>query len=78
MIAFPGMLLAAAEQAGMKCPPDPNDFDAAEFPHFRVFCSIQLGSYPGEHWENAKVVAAVPDDQILTVTVAGLINRGFV
>lgn len=78
MLVFPGMLVAAATEAGMKVPPDPDNFDSGQYPHFRVFCNMQLGRrmQPGEQWENAKVIAAVPEDEIRTITAADLIRRG--
>jgi hypothetical protein len=80
MFAFPGMIAPAAKKAGMKTPVDPDDFDGNEFPHFFVYCNLQLGRpmvFPGEHWENAKVVAAIPDDWIRSVTLEQMIERGF-
>ena len=54
------MQLFAAEQARMKHPDLELDekWDAAEFPHFTVFCNVQLGRPItwGEHWENAKII----------------------
>lgn len=78
MMAFPGMLVGAAEQAGMSVPADPTSFDAEQFPHFHVFCTVQLGRAmrPGEHWGNADVVQGVPLDKIKEVTLAELIDRG--
>jgi hypothetical protein len=43
MLAFPGMLAGAAEQAGMKVPSNPDDFDPNEFPHFFVFVRSSSG-----------------------------------
>lgn len=78
MIAFPGMLVAAAEQAGMKTPDNPDDFDREDYKHFQVFCNAQLcrPMSPGEHWDNAKVIAEIPEEEITTVTLADLIDRG--
>lgn len=78
MFAFPGMLVSAAKQAGIRTPKNPDDFDPKRFPHFAVFCTVQLGRRmrPGEHWENAKVIASVPTKEIKTVTLDGLIARG--
>lgn len=79
MLAFPSMLTSAAEQAGMKFPSDPDDFSPEEFPHFHVFCAVQLGRRMGqlnEHWDNAKVVAAVSDDDIRSISLADLIDNG--
>lgn len=79
MLAFPGMLVSAATQAGMKVPANPDEFDANEFPHFYVFCEVQLGRrmHPGAHWTNAEVVAKIPDDKIKSVTFGELVNLGF-
>lgn len=79
MLAFPGMLIKAAEQAGMKVPEDPDDFDPKKFPHFQVFCTVQLGRAMTswtEHWENAKVVAEVPEEAIFTIKMPELIKKG--
>lgn len=78
MMAFPGMIVSAAEKAGMPVPPNPDDFDPNDFPHFQVFCYAQLGRgmKPGEHWSNAEVIAGIPDDEIRSVTFADLIDRG--
>jgi hypothetical protein len=79
MFAFPGMLVEAAIKAGMKVPNDPDSFDANEYPHFLVFCTVQLGTsmpYPGVHFDNAKVVASIPNDQITKVTLSDLISAG--
>ena len=78
MMCFPAMLLSAAEQAGMKVPPDPDNFSDHEYPHFRVFCNAQLGRAMtvGEHWENAKIIAAIPEDKIMEVTFPDLLGLG--
>lgn len=57
-----------------------DDFDKNEFPHFAVFCGMQLAvpMGPGDHWENAKVVAAIPEQEIRTVTPQILWDRGFI
>lgn len=79
MIIFPGMIASAAEKAGMKVPPEPDgDWDAKEYPHFNIFCTVQLcrAIRWGEHWENAKVVARIPEDKLQTVTLQDLIDDG--
>lgn len=79
MLAFPGMIVGSAEKAGMNVPPDPNNFDAAEFPHFDVFCKIQLCRPMlnfGEHWDNAEIIAEISDDEIKTVTLEQLLAKG--
>lgn len=79
MLAFPGMLVGPASRAGMKVPPNPEDFDRDQYPHFFVFCAVQLGrrmSDPGQAWDNAEVLAAIPEDEIKTLTLMGLMQRG--
>lgn len=79
MMAFAGMLVGAAKQAGMKTPEDPDEgFDPKEYPHFDIFCTVQLGRAIrwGEHWDNAKVVARIPNEKLDTVTLQDLLNDG--
>jgi len=78
MMSFPCMLVDAAEKAGMKVPADPDHFDGEQFPHFAIFCTVQLGRAIrwGEHCENAKVVATIPDNKIKTITLQELMARG--
>lgn len=79
MIAFPGMLIAPAKEAGMKYPPNPDDFKCEEFPHFQVFCNVQLGRgmpSPTSHWHNASVIAEISDDEIMQIDLLDLIQRG--
>lgn len=76
------MLISAAEHAGMKTPIlDKNDqFNREEFPHFAVFCNAQLCRPMhslNEHWENAKVIAEISDNEIRSVSIENLIGRGF-
>lgn len=78
MMAFAGMLIGAAQEAGMTIPDDPDDFHSDEFPHFHVFCAVQLGRWMeiGEHWENAKIIAAIPEEEIRTIRLYELIEKG--
>lgn len=81
MIAFPSMLLKPAEKAGINTPQDADNFDPNAYPHFTVFLNMQLGQpmpILGCHWDNAKVVAAIPEAEIKTITPATLIERGFI
>lgn len=81
MIAFHHMLVPAAQEAGIVCPPDPDNFVADEFPHFNFFCCAQLGQpmpSAGCHWENAKVVAGIATEaELKSLTMEQLIERGF-
>lgn len=86
MIAFEGMLVEAAEQAGIKVPPeelldaDPGEgFDPMEYPHFHVFCALQL-CRPiqwGEHWDNAKIIAAIPEERLTEMVLQDFLELGF-
>jgi hypothetical protein len=82
MLAFPGMLLSAAAAAGMKAPSrkkaDDYSFDNEKFPHFAVFCTLQLNRsmQPGEQFENAKIIAAIPVDKLKTMTLEDFLFAG--
>ena len=80
MLAFIEMLMAPAEKAGMKIPTDPRNFDRNQFPHFTVYAAMQLGQSmptPTSHWHNATVIASIPDDKIILVTPAEVVDLGF-
>jgi hypothetical protein len=84
MIAFPGILVQPALVAGIPVPQGINvntdDFDREEFPHFAVFCTVQLGAplpYPQAHWDNAEVIAKIPANKIKTITSSELVKMGF-
>jgi len=79
MYVFPGMLVAAAEKAGMKVPDNPDNLSSWEdevYPHFFVFCQVQLGCavHWGEHWNNAKVISEIPDNEIMLITIEELVE----
>ena len=79
MLAFPEMIAPAAEEAGIKVPEDLENFDPKEYPHWLVFSKVQLGApmpHASAHWENAKVVAKVPEDKIKLVTLKELEELG--
>ena len=80
MIAFAGMLVAAAEKAGIDVPPNPDDYDREEFMHFFVFATVQLGAplpWPTAHWDNAELVASLSDEEVRQITYQELLDRGF-
>lgn len=79
MIVSPHAIAPAAIEAEMKVPDDPMTYDPVEYPHWHVYCCVQLGVPVqwGNHWENAKIIAKIPDDKILTVTMADLVALGF-
>jgi hypothetical protein len=79
MIAFPSMLIPAAEKAGMKVPENPDNFKATKFPHFAVFCNLQLGRAMTsweEHWYNAETIAKIPEEKVKKMTVQDFREAG--
>lgn len=81
MLAFPSMLEHPAKAAEIPVPPNLDDFEPAEFPRFHIFCQLQLARpmlSPGEHWENAKVIGGLTDEQALTITLEEIRALGFV
>ncbi len=80
MIISAPMLIGPAKKAGMKVPFDADNFNPKDYPHFSVFCSVQLGApMPSwtSHWTNAKIIAAIPDNKIKTITYRDLTKMGF-
>lgn len=82
MVAFPGMLVNAATKAGIKIPEDTDNWEKSkdEFPHFFVFCVLQLGSsmpWAGVLFDNAKVIAGFDESEILTKTGQDILDAGF-
>ena len=84
MLAFTEMLVPPAVKAGMKAP-NPETMNGYEgwssedYPHFYCFCQLQLGRSMlsfDEHWHNAEVIAAIPDDKIRTMTLVDFIAAG--
>lgn len=79
MIAFPEMLVGPAKKAGMIVPENAREFDPNKYPHFQVFCKIQIGismPSPTAHWDNAEIIVKIPDDKIKKITMAELIDLG--
>ena len=86
MIAYAGLLCQPAEDAGIAVPEDlhfdGNNLDdfRESHPHFFVYACLQLGRplpSPDSHWSNAKVVAALSEDEVKTVTPGDFMARGF-
>lgn len=85
MIVFPSMIAEAAERAGMKVPPNVDNVNfepdscKEEYPHFFAYCCLQL-CRPiiwGNHWQNAEIIAKVPEDKLKTMTEQDFRNLGF-
>ncbi|AKF13632.1 hypothetical protein PHIN3_369 [Sinorhizobium phage phiN3] len=80
MIAFVEMLVPMAKQAGMKVPPDPQNFDKNDYPHFFIYQYLQLGTampHTDSHWTNAVVIAKIPEERIKGITFPELEAAGF-
>ena len=80
MLIFPEMLVPCAKEASIKVPADVDNYEPAEYPHWYVFCEMQLCrpmKSHSEHWTNAKVIASIPPERITQVTVEDLIEAGF-
>lgn len=78
MMAFPAMLIGAAEQAGIAIPPDVDNFDKNQFVHFYILCQTQLCRPMdfGEHFDSAKQLAKLDAEQLKTMTVDQLEAAG--
>lgn len=79
MFAFPGMLRRFAWQAGMPTPPDAENYDREQYPHFEVYRNWQLGRslrhLEAPQW-NADLIANIPEEQIRKVTWGELEQMG--
>lgn len=64
----------------MKTPEDSDkDFLPSEFPHFTVFCNLQLCRpmrTHSEHWENAKIIAAIPENELIEMSIGDFLAKG--
>lgn len=81
MLAFPKMIIQHAEKAGIKVPPDVDNYKPEDYTHWHVFCNLQLAcplvSWD-EPWTNAEVVAKIPANEIKTITMEEIEQRGFI
>jgi signal recognition particle subunit SEC65 len=79
MIMFPDMIAEAAEEAGIKLPHDLEEYNPEEFPHWHVYQNVQLCRAVtwGNHWENAKIIAKIPKENLKKITENDLREMGF-
>lgn len=70
----------AQEEIPIKVPEDMENFKEEEYPHWVVFAGIHLGQAFDQVaiFENAKIIAKIPDDQIMNVTPKDLMDMGAV
>lgn len=80
MIAEPALLRKPAEEALISVPPDLEKYDPEQYPHWDVFCIMQLGTPLPDwsaHFHNAEVIARIADDEIYHITRDDILKRGF-
>lgn len=80
VITDPQELAKIAKEAGIVVPEDINDFDLEGHVHFVVFMTVQRGEelpYEQAALDNAKLIAAISDEDINTITIEGIIDLGF-
>jgi len=79
MIAFPELLVKPAQKAEIKVPKDIKNYDTNDYPHWHVYNVVQLGKpLPNfsAHWYNAKIIAQIPKEKIMSITIDELIELG--
>lgn len=79
MIAFPSMLVGCAKEAGIDVPNDIENYDPEGYMKWHIYCAVQLGQslpYPSAHWDNAKVIAELSEQELKTVTFDDLVEKG--
>lgn len=80
MISFPSLLTVHAQNAGIKAPPNVDDYDIYAYPHFYAYSRVQVGRpIIGEsHVRNAEIIAAVSQNKIEKITFKELKKLGVV
>lgn len=77
----PHTLVPMAKAAGINLPPNLEKFDPYDFPRWHIFLTAQLGRNPPsalDVWNNARVIAEIPGEQLATTTHQSLRDAGFV
>lgn len=80
MIILDTALVAPAEEAGISIPYPIYDYDSNIFKHWDVFLKMQIGRpmpSANSHWENAKIIAGISDENIRLVTPNDLDRLGY-
>lgn len=72
-----GTLAQTALNSGIPIPPDIEDYNAEEYPHFFLFIHAQLcrtlpKDCPSAHWDNARLIAGIPTARIGQTSIADL------
>ena len=80
-ISHRGVLHQVAQEVGIKIPIDPMVASWDAFPHYELFCAMQLNvdmPYSTAHFDNAKLIARLSPDQVESITKKQLLKMGFV
>lgn len=80
MIMSRGLLVEPAKKAGIKVPDDPELYPKDDYPHWHVFCIVQLGApMPSwnAHWENAEVIGKLSPEDVRVASFESLQKAGF-
>jgi hypothetical protein len=80
MIVFASALKFHAQNVGMRVPEDVQDYDALQFPHWYVYCLLQLGRpIVGDSVaRNARIIADIPHNRIEKISYNEIVDLGFV
>jgi hypothetical protein len=71
-------LVHAAQEAGIKLPPNVYTFSKSEFPHWSLLCDCQLDRPLPDakaHYRNALVIASISDDTIQGIGYNDIQNK---
>lgn len=78
-MGFPEMLIPMAKQAGIVVPEENiTVFDPINYPHWSVYLVLQLGRpiiNASSHWENAEIIAAIPKDELIQLSLGDIALR---
>ena len=80
MFMFPGMFYNHIKDSKLKMPSDFENYNPEEYPHFHVFMLAHLGQpidIP-ELENNANIIAEIPEEDIKSVTIDDLMEKGVV
>ena len=78
MFCFNGMFKPYIENSNLKMPDDFDNYNPNEYTHFHVFLLTHLCRYIDVAYleENANIIANIPNEQIMYVTLDELMNLG--
>lgn len=77
MIINSALLIDPALKAGIKVPDDITTYDPEEYPHWDIYCVVQLELNSNSNFTNAKIIAKISEDKLKTLTWKELLKLGF-